>query len=356
MQVEQLSDVFVASGVNMVNGSTFTALFHGYNLRGKIVAPTVPVVDFIFYGNIHYGTEEAFSEFYNDFSEKFGRIPVKMDDNAVRILVELKDKEPSQVKELLGAVAGFMMANNIAVINIPPEPDPVPEPEPQPAVQQPTQQQPIQQPVVQSQRAEPRNEHPVPQPPQEPAVPFEDHMILEKLTKIFIMGLNKVSNNTFTTVFHGYNIYAKMMSPTNSVVDFIFYGQPLQVENIAEKFNSFVAEMTEKYGNFPIRGVGGGNLEVMLDFKDKNPDECKAMLGEVSGFMIKNDIVCVSFPSNVPTGVPYNPNGAEQPQQSPAGQSSSYSQTRTPTTGYSQPSPTPTSGVGKFFKKFGKKT
>ena len=46
MQVRGLGDVFVASGVNEVDDKTFTALFYGYEVRGKVVIPSIPSVEF----------------------------------------------------------------------------------------------------------------------------------------------------------------------------------------------------------------------------------------------------------------------------------------------------------------------
>lgn len=299
MVFDQLSEVFVASGVNKVNDNTFTAFYHGYNLRGKIVAPTVPVVDFIFYASIYPEAMEDFQDFAPYFSGKFGgNIPLQMDSNAVRVMLELRNMEIEQVKEILGEVTKFMMAEGLGAINIPPE-------LPEPPKEEPVKAQPKKETPKLQQPQQPAQPKPAPKPPViEDTTPFEEHAVLEKLTQIFIMGLNECSNNMFTTVFHGYNVQGKMLSPTRERVSFTFYGNP--TENIAEAYNEFVNTMKSKYDSFSIRAVGG-SLEVTFDFEGISADDCKKMLGEVSGFMIGNSIAAINLPSTVPVGTPYVP-------------------------------------------------
>lgn len=349
MVVNDLSEVFIASGVEKVNDKTFTALFHGYNLRGKILDPVIPTVKFTFYGNAQPETEEFFAEFKAQLEETYGSIPVEMTKNSVSIVLELNSLDKNSLKERLGKISGFMMSNDMGVINIPPEP---PEAPPKPA--------PKKQPKA-TQKEPPKAPTPPPAPPkpviEEPAVPFEDHMVLKKLTQIFLLGINQISNDSFTTIYHGYNVMGKMLSPTKPVVELVFYGELMG--NVTEEFEKLKAHLNEKYGNLPVRMVGG-SCDAIFDFNGKDIGQSKEMLGEISGFMMKHSIVAINFPSTVPAAVKtFTEDTFKDSQgrpQSSGGYASAAKRNAPTPNQYNQPQQNSQDNfVGKFLKKFGKK-
>lgn len=362
MVVKDLSDVFVASGVEMVNDTTFTALFHGYELRGKIRVPTIPTVEFFFFGNVYIDDDAVFSDFVNGFEEKFGHAKFRFTDKFVSILLDIGSLDAAALKERLGAVSGFMMGNNFGAIGLQPE-EPEPEPEP-PVVEQPKPKPAPKQ--VQQQKQQPVAPPPVQKPvPQEPAVPFEEHKVLEKLTQMFILGINQVGSNTFTTIYHGYNVVGKMLSPIKDDIEIIFYGELMK--DVSEDFEKLRVELNEKYGMFPIRMVGG-SCDAILYLDGKDVGQCKQMLGEISGFMMRNSIVAVNLPSSV--GRTIKTFNEEYFKNSRPSHGSGYSSQRVNPTpsginvdssrGYSQPQPNSDqmqqdNFVGKFLKKFSKK-
>ena len=127
-------------------------------------------------------------------------------------------------------------------------------------------------------------------------MPFEEYHVLPKLAEMFLLGVNQVSHNTFTTIYHGYNLVGKMLDPDRDEVELIYYGALTQ--NVGEEFEVFKAELAEKYVRFPIRMVGG-SCDAIFYLEDKDVGECKAMLGEVSGFMMRNNIVAVNLPNTI---------------------------------------------------------
>ena len=136
MQVKDLSDVFVASGIEMADDVTFTALFYGYEVRGKVRLPSAPTVEFYFYGNVYIETREQAEDFLRDFEEKFGYARIRFSDKFISVLLDIGGMEAPQVKERLGAVGSFMIANSfgaIAMLPEEPEPDPAPDVRPPPA-------------------------------------------------------------------------------------------------------------------------------------------------------------------------------------------------------------------------------
>lgn len=364
MFVKDLGDVFVASGVNTVNDNTFTALFHGYEIRGKVIVPSIPTVEFFFFGNVDIYEEDAFREFVNGFEEKHGHAKFNFSDKFVSILLDIGSLDSAALKERLGAVSAFMMSNGFGAIGIQPEPEPEPEPEPVPEQPKQPKQAPKPQPVQQQPQIQQRVQQPVQQAPQEPEVPFEDHMILKKLTQMFILGINQVSNNTFTTLYHGYNVVGKMLSATKDDIEIIFYGDLMH--NVTEEFEKFSAEMNEKYGTIPMRMVGG-SCDSILYLDGKDIGQCKQILGEISGFMMKNNIVAANLPSTVGTVVrTYTEEYFKNPQPTHStgyGAGSVYSSNQNTNKGYSAPQssnqPPQQSAqdnfVGKFLKKFSKK-
>lgn len=349
MNLTQLSEVFIASGINQVNESTFTALYHGYNLRGKIIAPSVPTVEFIFYGDIDPDIQGACDEFVPELFEKYGRFPIKVGNNFFSVLLDLSVRDIAGVKAVLSDVTNFMMANNCAALGtLPPEPVEVPVPQPQ-----------MQNKPAQKGKAVPKPQQqqmtkPVPKTPEpEVSVPFADHMVLERVLKIFMLGINKISENSFTTLYHGYNVVGKMPSAVKGILDLTFYGESFG--DINEDFDAFVSQMAEKYGEMTLKNVAG-SIEIIFDINGRADSDVKTVLGEISGFMMKHSIVAVNFPNTVPSGEPYNPNAESTPKPSYTAPQA-QDQQRVP---YSYaPVQTPNKSndnfVGKFFKKFGKK-
>lgn len=378
MNVKGLSDVFVASGVNEVNDKTFTALFYGYEIRGNVIVPSIPTVEFFFYGNIYIDDPVQTKEFIDGFEDKFGHAKFRFSDKFISILLDIGSLDAPKVKERLGAVGNFMISNGFGAIALQPEePEPEPEPvveeqkikaKPQPKMQPVQQQRQIQQQAPQSQRNVP------PQQPvyQEPQVPFEDYKILEKLTQIFILGINKVSHNTFTTIYHGYNVVGKMLSPVKDDIEIIFYGDLMK--NVTDEFESFKNELNEKYEKVPIRMVGG-SCDAILYLEGKDVGQCKEMLGQISGFMMRNSIVAVNLPNTIGKPlVTYTEGSLKAAKENRPGgmrsSSSSMNSTTTPQTfGATRPTPIPNSNygsqsdgsgdennfVGKFLKKFSNK-
>lgn len=374
MKVEQLAEVFVASGVNKVDDITFTALFHGYEVRGKVIMPSVPRVNFTFFGNIDLDDIEDFEKFRADLCAEYGKHIVKMGDKFISIVVDIGFLEIAQTKEILGKVSGFMMSHGYGAIGLQPEPEPEPEPVP---VQQPiqiqqqrqpmqVQRQPQRQPVQQQQQMQQRQ--PAQQRPPEPVVPFEEHECLARLTQIFLLGVNQVSQNMFTTLYHGYNVLGKMCSPVDPVIEVIFYGDLTQ--NVEGEFEKFKLDLSEKYGNVPIRMVGG-SIDALLDFRGKDIGQSKEMLGMISGFMMRNSIIAVNFPNTVGKTIKtFTQDDFQQDQRrssvsvssynapSQIGRSSTYSNRTAPSptnSDYSTPEGEQNNFVGKFLKKFGKK-
>ncbi len=307
MQVKALSDVFVASGIEMVDDVTFTALFYGYEVRGKVKVPTTPTVEFFFYGNVYVDSREQAEDFLNDFEEKFGHARIRFADRYIAILLDIGGMEAPQVKERLGAVGSFMIQNGFGAIAMPPEepepePEPVKKPEPVQQQQQPAQrggmrrQQQNQNPPLQHMQQ--RQQRQAPQQPvyEEPKVPFEQHKVVEKLTQIFINGVNQTSHNMFTTLYHGYNVVGKMLSPVKDDIEVVFYGQLMN--NVTDEFEELKAEMNEKYGNVPMRMIGG-SCDVILYLEGKDAAQSKEMLGCISGFMMKNNIAAINLPNTV---------------------------------------------------------
>ena len=297
MQVMDLEGVFVASGVEMVNNKTFTALFWGYEVRGKVIVPSIPTVEFFFYGNVFLESQEQAKTFVEEYDEKFGHAKFRFSDKFISILLDIGSLDAKAVKERLGAVCNFMISNGFGAIALQPEepePEPMPVPEPQP--QQPMQQQ--RQPVMQQQRQQQPAPQPKPQQPvyEEPKVPFEQYKVVEKLTQIFLMGVNKISENMFTTIYHGYNVVGKMLNPMKDDIEIIFYGQLTQ--NVGDEFVEFAASLTEKYEKFPVK-MEGGSCRAILYFENKEIAECKEMLGQISGFMMRNNIVAINLPNTV---------------------------------------------------------
>ena len=120
--------------------------------------------------------------------------------------------------------------------------------------------------------------------------------MLEKLTQIFVNGVNQTSHNMFTTLYHGYNLVGKMLSPVKDDVEIIFYGQLMN--NVTDQFEELKAEMNEKYGNVPMRMIGG-SCDVILYLEGKDAAQSKEMLGCVSGFMMRNNIAAINLPNTV---------------------------------------------------------
>lgn len=313
MQVKDLSDVFVASGIEMEDGETFTALFYGYEVRGKVRAPAVPIVEFYFYGNVYIDEPEQARDFIADYEEKFGHAKIRFTDKFISLLVDIGGMEAAQVKERLGMVGNFMISNGFgAIAMLPEEPEPEPEPEPQPEPQ--PQPQPQQQSArggflrqrqqaaaqqQQQQQAQPQQQQQQrPQQPvyEEPKVPFDQYKVLPKLTQIFRNGVNQTSNNMFTTLHHGYNVVGKMLSPVKDDIEVIFYGQLMN--NVTDEFEELKAQMNEKYQNVPMRMIGG-SCDVILYLDDRDADAAKEMLGCISGFMMRNNIAAVNLPNTV---------------------------------------------------------
>lgn len=307
MDVKGLSDVFVASGVNEVDDKTFTALFYGYEIRGKIKAPTIPTIEFFFYGNVYIDEPAKTEEFINSFEEKFGHAKFRFSDKFISVLLDIGGLDAPKVKERLAAVGNFMISNGFGAIALQPEePEPEPEPEPVPPPTMQAKPQPKMQPApqqVQQQRQvqqQPQRQAPKQPVYVEPKIPFEDYKVLDKLTEIFLLGVNKVTLNTFTTIYHGYNIVGKMLSPVKDDIEIIFYGDLTQ--NVTEDFAAFQNELNEKYGKVPIRMVGG-SCDAILYLEGKDISECKEMLGQISGFMIKHSIVAINLPNTIGTPV-----------------------------------------------------
>ena len=121
MQVKALSDVFVASGIEMVDDETFTALFYGYEVRGKVRVPTTPTVEFFFYGNVYIDGPDQINDFRNEYEEKFGHARIRFTDKYIALLLDMGGLEAPQVKERLGAVGSFMIANGFGAIQMLPE-------------------------------------------------------------------------------------------------------------------------------------------------------------------------------------------------------------------------------------------
>jgi len=301
MQVTELEEIFVASGVEMVNNKTFTALFWGYELRGKVIVPSIPTVEFFFYGNVYLESQEQAKKFVDEYDDKFGHAKFRFSDKFISILLDIGSLDAKGVKERLGAVCNFMISNGFGAIGLQPE-----EPEPEPMavpMQQPMQQQrqPQMQPrqqQMQQQRQPQQMQQQRPKQPvyEEPKIPFEQYKALDKLTQIFILGVNKISENMFTTIYHGYNVVGKMLNPVKDDIEIIFYGQLTQ--NVGEQFTEFSAQLAEKYDKFPVK-MEGGSCRAILYFEGKEIAECKEMLGQISGFMMRNNIVAVNLPNTV---------------------------------------------------------
>ena len=85
MQVRGLGDVFVASGIEMVNDVTFTALFYGYEVRGKVVIPSIPSVEFFLYGNVYIDDPDEARAFVEEFDQKFGKANFRFSCSVYRI-------------------------------------------------------------------------------------------------------------------------------------------------------------------------------------------------------------------------------------------------------------------------------
>jgi len=294
MQVMDLEGVFVASGVEMVNNKTFTALFWGYEVRGKVIVPSIPTVEFFFYGNVFLESQEQAKTFVDEYDEKFGHAKFRFSDKFISILLDIGSLDAKAVKERLGAVCNFMISNGFGAIALQPE-EPEPEPmipaaPPQPAAQQ-------RQPMAQQRQQQPAPQQ-KPQKPvyEEPKVPFEQYKVVDKLTQIFLMGVNKISENMFTTIYHGYNVVGKMLNPMKDDIEIIFYGQLTQ--NVGDQFAEFTAQLTEKYEKFPVK-MEGGSCRAILYFEDKDVASCKEMLGQISGFMMRNNIVAINLPNTV---------------------------------------------------------
>lgn len=346
MNLAQLSEIFVVSGVNQVNENTFTALFHGYNLRGKIILPSVPTVDFIFYGNIDPDIQAPCDEFVPELFGKYGRFPIKVGNNFFSVLLDLSVRDVQTVKSILGEVTNFMMNNNCgALTTLPPEPAPEP-PKPEQKPMPPKQ-------VAKIVPQPPAPPKPAPKPPeQKPAVPFEKHNVLNRLPAIFILGINKISEDSFTSLYHGYNVVGKMPSADEEILELTFYGE--SIGDISSSFEKFSNEMKEKY-SASMKNMSG-SVTVRLNISGRADSDVKSILGEVSGFMMKHNIIAINFPNTVPKGVPYDPNNKNVQPSMPtvqpvnSNQGRQYSNTVAPDTHKSNDN-----FVGKFFKKFGKK-
>lgn len=303
MDIKGLSDVFVASGVNEVDDKTFTALFYGYEIRGKVKAPSIPTVEFFFYGNVYIEGPEQTEKFIAEYEEKFGHAKFRFSDKFISVLVDLGGLDAPKVKERLAAVGSFMISSGFGAIALQPE-EPEPEPEPQPVVEEAKIQakpqpkmQPAPQQVQQQRQVQQQPKQPPKQPVyEEPKVPFEEHKVLDKLVEIFMLGINKVSHNTFTTIYHGYNVVGKMLSPVKDDIEIIFYGD--LTENVTEDFAAFQNELNQKYGKVPIRMVGG-SCDAILYLEGKDISQCREILGQISGFMIKHSIVAINLPNTI---------------------------------------------------------
>ena len=302
MNIKGLSDVFVASGVNEIDDKTFTALFYGYEIRGKVKAPAIPTVEFFFYGNVYIDQPSLAEDFINGYEEKFGHAKFRFSDKYVSVLIDMGGLDAPKVKERLAAVGNFMISNGFGAIALQPEePEPEPEPEPKSVVEPAKIQakpQPKMKPAPQQTQQQVQQQRQPPKQPvyEEPKVPFEEHRVLEKLVQIFLMGINKVSYNTFTTIYHGYNIVGKMLSPVKDDIEIIFYGDLTQ--NVTEEFAAFQNELNEKYGKVPIRMVGG-SCDAILYLDGKDITQCKEILGQISGFMIKHSIAAINLPNTI---------------------------------------------------------
>ena len=125
MNIKGLSDVFVASGVNEIDDKTFTALFYGYEIRGKVKAPAIPTVEFFFYGNVYIDQPSLAEDFINGYEEKFGHAKFRFSDKYVSVLIDMGGLDAPKVKERLAAVGNFMISNGFGAIALQPE-----EPEP----------------------------------------------------------------------------------------------------------------------------------------------------------------------------------------------------------------------------------
>lgn len=353
MVLTQLSEVFVASGINQVNESTFTALYHGYNLRGKIIVPAVPTVDFIFYGDIDPDIQSVCDDFVPKLFEKYGRFPIKVGNNFFSVLLDLSVRDAENVKAILSEITGFMMANNCGAIGtLPPEPVEVPVPDqqmPAPAVKP----NPV---VKQKQQPQPQAEvKPVPKPPEpEITVPFENHLVLARVLKIFMLGINKISENSFTTLYHGYNVVGKMPTAAKEIIELTFYGEA--TVDISADIQEFAGHMSEKYGDISLKNMGG-SINVVINISGRADSDVKTILGEVSGFMMKHSIVAINFPNTVPKGTPYDPDSKESAVNNVSETQQPVNQPRTQYAyaPVSAPQKNNESFVGKFFKKFGKK-
>ncbi len=371
MDVKGLSDVFVASGVNEVDDKTFTALFYGYEIRGKVKAPAIPMVEFFFYGNVYIDEPAAAEEFINGYEEKFGHAKFRFSDKFISVLIDMGGLDAPKVKERLAAVGNFMISSGFGAIALQPE-EPEPEPEPEPAPAPPPMQakpQPRMQPAPQQmQQMQQQVQRQAPKQPvyEEPRVPFEEYKVLDKLAQIFMMGVSKVSQNTFTTVYHGYNVVGKMLSPVKEDIEIIFYGD--LTENVTDDFVAFQNELNEKYGKVPIRMVGG-SCDAILYLEGKDVGECKEMLGKISGFMIGHNIVAINLPNTIGSPVvTYTAESLKAAREKAPNsrRSSASSAPSTPMTfGASAPTPIagnpPVTGQGddsfakNFLKKFSKK-
>lgn len=344
MDVRGLSDVFVASGVNDVDAKTFTALFYGYEVRGKIKAPAIPMVEFFFYGNVYFDDKQKAKEFVDEYEEKFGHTKFRFSDKYISVLIDMSGLDAPKVKERLAAVGNFMISNGFGAIALQPE-EPEPEPEPAPVQQakpQPKMQQ--NQHMQQQRQVQQQPQRQVQQPVyEEPKVPFEDYRVLDKLTEIFILGVNKVTQNTFTTIYHGYNVVGKMLSPVKDDIEIVFYGE--LTENVTDDFVALQKELDEKYGKFPIRMVGG-SCDAILYLDGKDVAQCKEMLGQITGFMIKHSIVAVNLPNTIGNPVATYTQGSLKAAREAAPNSrrgSAYAQPVAQSS-YSSPSPTGNSG------------
>lgn len=321
MQVKGLSDVFVASGVETVDAETFTALFYGYEVRGKVRLPSAPTVEFFFYANVYMESREQAMDFMKEYEEKFGHARIRITEKYISVLLDIGGMEAPQVKERLGMIGNFMITNGFGAIALQPE-EPEPEPEP-PAPPQPTQQQrpqptargglrPGQQPPTQRPGQPPTQRpgqsptqrpgqtmrgQPRPKPPvEELKIPFEEYKSVAKLVQIFVNGVNVTALNRFTTLYHGYNLAGKLLHPIKEDVEIIFYGQLM--DNVSEEFEKLRAEMNQKYGKVPMRMIGG-SCDIILYLDGKDPVVAKEMLGCVSGFMMKNNIAAINLPNTV---------------------------------------------------------
>ena len=301
MDIKGLSDVFVASGVNEVDDKTFTALFYGYEIRGKVKAPSIPTVEFFFYGNVYIDSPEQSEKFISEYEEKLGHAKFRFSDKFISILLDIGSLDAPKVKERLAAVGNFMISNGFGAIALQPEePEPEPEPIPQPPKMQAKPQpkmQPVPQQVQQQRQVQQQPKQPPKQPVyEEPKIPFEEHKVLDKLVQIFLLGINKVSHNTFTTIYHGYNVVGKMLSADKDDIEVIFFGE--LTENVTDDFAVFQNELNQKYGKFPII-MKGGSCQAIMYLEGKDIGQCKEMLGQISGFMIKHSIVAVNLPNTI---------------------------------------------------------